>query len=70
MWHVWLLLKAPTVPGMTKEDYLMSCLSRYLGDTPGIQVFLCSLRSARTSPRFSELPKHRVWRGSKAQSPA
>lgn len=48
MWYVWLLLKAATVPGMTKEDYLMSCLSQYLGDTPGIQVLLCSLGSAKT----------------------
>lgn len=70
MWYAWLLLKAATVPGMTKEDYLMSCLSQYLGDTPGIQVFLCSLRSACALPCFSKLPEHRVWRGSKAERPA
>lgn len=39
MRYVWLLLKAAAVPGMTKEDYLMSCLSQSLGDTPGIQAF-------------------------------
>lgn len=27
----------------------MSCLSQYLGDTPGIQVFLCSESSACAS---------------------
>lgn len=80
MWYAWLLLKAATVPVMMKEDYLMSCLSQYLGDTPGIQVFLHSVTSTCALLCFNNLQKcclcqhpvlqPHVWRESKAESSA
>lgn len=57
MWYVWLLLKTATVPVMTKEDYLMSCLLQYLGDTPRIQVFLCLVKNTCASLCFNNLQK-------------
>lgn len=42
---------------MTGEDYLMSCLSQYLGDTPGIQALVCSIRNTCASPCFNNLQK-------------